>query len=177
MLVCVFLSSNNHPNHLGSDHYRGETHDRADHCIYRLFQKELTRNPRIYQYDIENSEALNLLRYKKGEQYNLHYDCFPPTKNNVQPISYRDGGQRVKTVLCYLNDSFTGGETEFPRHLKKITPKQGTIVCFKNALNSGQPDPSSLHASLPVKEKEKWVLTKWIRESKTQNGRLFNMLY
>ena len=64
----------------------------------------------------------------------------------------------------YLNDNFTEGETEFPKHNFKAKPKIGKAVLFFN-LNNDNTDrrDNSLHGGLPPIVGEKWMCNKWIR--------------
>ncbi|MCM3568026.1 2OG-Fe(II) oxygenase [Neobacillus mesonae] len=116
--------------------------------------EELTNIP------IENGEGLQVLHYKEGEEYKPHFDYFPESK-----IQESTGGQRIATVLIYLNDVPAGGETIFPKAGVSVTPKKGSAVYFHYGNSEGQVDRLSLHSSIPVAEGEKWVSTKWLRQS------------
>ena len=78
----------------------------------------------------------------------------------------RKGGQRICTLLIYLNDVHEGGETTFPKIDLKISPKKGAAIYFHYSNHIGQTDRQSLHRSVPVLNDEKWVATKWIRQGK-----------
>ncbi|MGZ5781611.1 MAG: prolyl hydroxylase family protein, partial [Burkholderiaceae bacterium] len=73
-------------------------------------------------------------------------------------------GQRVATLILYLNDVEEGGETEFPEIGLKIIPKAGNALYFAYMNSSSQPDPLTLHAGRPVLKGEKWIATRWVRE-------------
>ena len=70
---------------------------------------------------VAQGEALTVLRYSPGQRFRPHLDALPDTCN-----------QRVKTVLVYLNDSFTGGTTIFPHAGLRITPRAGDAIVFDN---------------------------------------------
>jgi prolyl 4-hydroxylase len=74
-----------------------------------------------------------------------------------------DGGQRICTVMVYLNEVEGGGQTHFIRQGVSVTPQRGTALMWWN-VRDGQVDESTYHAALPVEAGEKWVATKWIRE-------------
>jgi len=74
------------------------------------------------------------------------------------------GGQRVGTVLIYLNDVSDGGATFFPRLDKRFYPKAGSAVVFFPATVDGKLDPMALHAAEKVGEGEKWVSQVWLRQ-------------
>ena len=52
----------------------------------------------------ENQEAAYLLRYLKGQEYKTHPDYFAKETPEAADVVNRAGGQRVATVLMYLND-------------------------------------------------------------------------
>ncbi|GJN22976.1 hypothetical protein PR202_gb10587 [Eleusine coracana subsp. coracana] len=56
----------------------------------------------------ENAEAMQILRYEIGQKYDAHYDYFR------DKLNLRLGGHRIATVLMYLTDVKSGGETVFP---------------------------------------------------------------
>ncbi|GKY93301.1 hypothetical protein MPSEU_000297600 [Mayamaea pseudoterrestris] len=108
------------------------------------------------------AERLQLVHYEPGEQYAAHHDFAMPGLVNYQP-------SRFATILFYLNDDFTGGETSFPRWLNgetdrplKVKPEKGKAVLFYSMLPDGNYDERSQHASLPVKEGEKWLINLWV---------------
>ncbi len=107
----------------------------------------------------EHQEPLQILHYTPGGAYDIHYDSFlegaPQLKN---------GGNRVLTVLLYLNDVEEGGWTQFPHIMTNIVPSVGTGILFRNTDAQNLQLKESLHAGLPVFEGEKWIVSVWIRE-------------
>ena len=114
----------------------------------------------ITSHPIEHGEGLQVLNYDVGEEYKAHFDYFPANQ-----VDTEKGGQRVATFLLYLNDVAAGGETIFPKIGLSIVPKKGTAVYFHYGNSYGQVDRMSLHSSIPVLTGEKWVATKWIRQT------------
>jgi prolyl 4-hydroxylase len=111
----------------------------------------------------ENGEPLQVLYYPTGGEYQPHYDYFD--KNEEGGILHsKRGGQRVATLLVYLNTPEEGGETVFPKLKIKINPKKGRAVLFYNISSDGTVDPRTLHGGAPVLSGEKWIATLWIRE-------------
>ena len=102
--------------------------------------------------DIAQGEALSVLRYQPAQQFRLHHDAIAGAAN-----------QRIKTVLLYLNEGFTGGETVFPDHDLTVKPVAGDALLFANTRSDGTPDPRARHAGLPVTRGVKWLATRWIR--------------
>ena len=114
-------------------------------------------------WPVENGEGLQILRYGPGAEYKPHYDYFDPNEPGT-PTILRRGGQRVATVVIYLNEPTAGGATVFPDAQFECLPVRGNAVFFKYS----RPDPSSasLHAGAPGIEGEKGIATKWLREAR-----------
>jgi hypothetical protein len=107
-------------------------------------------------------EGPTVLHYAKGEQITNHYDFVNPRIPNYgAEISQR--GQRVITFLVYLNDDYEGGETDFPSLGLRYHGAKGQGLFFTNALPNGEPDLRMVHAGLPPKNNEKWLMSQFIR--------------
>src|SRR5690606_540779 len=74
------------------------------------------------------------------------------------------GGQRVASLVIYLNDVEAGGETTFPRGGLSIAPRKGSAVYFAYTDAQSRTDALSFHAGAPVARGEKWIATRWMRE-------------
>ncbi len=109
----------------------------------------------------ENGEGLQVLKYLAGAKYEPHQDYFD-TELSSTPAQLRRGGQRIATMLMYLNNPTRGGGTIFPDANFEVAPRRGSAVIFTYA----KADASShaLHGGSPVIEGEKWVATKWFRQ-------------
>jgi prolyl 4-hydroxylase len=103
----------------------------------------------------KNAEPLVVLKYLPGQEYKPHFDYVPDTTQR---------GQRIATVLLYLNQPEAGGETDFPRLGVRVTPQRAKAIGFYNCDVQGAPDSRTLHAGLPVTQGEKWLATLWFRE-------------
>ena len=117
----------------------------------------------VMQWPAENGEGLQILNYKVGAEYKSHYDYFPPGDPG-SAVHLAKGGQRVSTLVIYLNDVEEAGETMFPEIGLSVTPKKGSAVYFEYCNSKGQVDPLSLHCGVPVVAGEKWIATKWMRQ-------------
>lgn len=106
----------------------------------------------VTETKVHHGEPLTILRYAPGQQYKAHLDTLSNTAN-----------QRVKTVLIYLNDGYSGGKTTFPLLPITVDAKAGDALVFDNVDSVGQPEPLSRHAGLPVERGTKWLATRWIR--------------
>lgn len=121
------------------------------------------RIARLVRWPFENGEGLQVLRYRPGAEYRPHHDYFDPVHPGSQAVLKR-GGQRVGTVVMYLNMPAKGGATTFPDAALEIAPIKGNAVFF--SYERPHPSTRTLHGGAPVIEGEKWVATKWLRESR-----------
>ena len=114
---------------------------------------------------IENGEGLQVVHYRPGGFYKPHWDFFDPQyPSNINALSR--GGQRVITVIMYLNDSSVG--TYFPIHEITFKNKTGRAVLWYNVMPPNMEiDRTTYHEGqvCPPNE-ERWIVTKWIHESK-----------
>ncbi|MEG2629744.1 MAG: 2OG-Fe(II) oxygenase [Comamonas sp.] len=128
-----------------------------------LVQQLEERIARLLNWPIENGEGLQVLRYGPGAEYKPHHDYFAPDEPGTATI-LRRGGQRVGTLIIYLNEPEQGGATIFPESALQVVPQLGHAVFF----SYDQPDPGTrtLHGGAPVIKGEKWIATKWLREGR-----------
>lgn len=115
----------------------------------------------LLNWPVENGEGLQVLRYRPGAEYLPHYDYFDPVHAGTAKILQR-GGQRVGTLVMYLNTPERGGATTFPDVGLDVTAQKGNAVFF--SYERPHPDTRTLHGGAPVLEGEKWVATKWMRQ-------------
>ncbi|MDM7948525.1 2OG-Fe(II) oxygenase [Hydrogenophaga sp.] len=129
-------------------------------------ESELLRNierriARLLNWPVENGEGLQVLHYRPGAEYKPHYDYFDPAEPGTPTILKR-GGQRVATLVMYLNQPEQGGGTTFPDAGLEVAPQRGNAVFF--SYDRPSPATRTLHGGAPVIAGEKWVATKWLRE-------------
>ena len=115
----------------------------------------------LLNWPVERGEGLQILRYRPGARYEPHYDYFDPEKSGTPRILER-GGQRVGTLVMYLNTPAQGGATTFPDAGLEVAPVRGSGVFF--SYDRPHPSTRTLHGGAPVLAGEKWVATKWLRE-------------
>ena len=136
-----------------------------------------------------NGEGLQILRYENGQKYDPHFDYFHDQVNS----SPRRGGQRMATMLIYLEDTEEGGETIFPNGVRPedwdadepgnhnswsdcakkgipVKSHRGDAVLFWSLKEDYTLDNGSLHGACPVIKGEKWTAVKWIRVAKFDGG-------
>ena len=137
---------------------QGMSFMRAENAV---IQRVETRIARLLRWPVRNGEGLQVLRYCDGAQYKPHYDYFDPRESGTPAILER-GGQRVATLIMYLQEPEQGGATVFPDMGLQVNPKRGQAVFFSYA--QAHATSCTLHGGTPVTAGEKWVATKWLRE-------------
>eukprot|EP01116_Phalansterium_solitarium_P006419 TRINITY_DN18717_c0_g1_i1.p1 TRINITY_DN18717_c0_g1~~TRINITY_DN18717_c0_g1_i1.p1 ORF type:complete len:386 (-),score=52.72 TRINITY_DN18717_c0_g1_i1:141-1298(-) len=134
-------------------------------------------------------EDIQVVHYDPMEHYYPHHDWIDRSSVGQGQRAhkyYAAGGNRVITVLFYLNDVEEGGETRFPMTGAKyhprmsgpevcspdfeclsIKPRKGSAIMFYNLLEKGHmqgaTDPMSLHTGCDVLKGEKFAANQWIR--------------
>jgi len=116
---------------------------------------------------LQRFEVSQVLHYAPGQEFKPHHDYFDPSAAGFQEeITKR--GQRVATVLIYLNDAFEGGQTDFPSLGFSYRGEIGDSIAFFSVGADGQPEPLTLHAGLPPTSGEKWIFSQWVRDRTPQ---------
>ncbi len=127
-----------------------------------LVKKIEARIAEITGTPVPNGEGIQILNYAGGGEYRPHFDYFPD--NTGGRVHTKKSGQRIITVIMYLNDVTAGGATILPNINLSVYPKKGSALYFSYFNSKGQVDPTTLHGGSPVVDGEKWIATKWIRE-------------
>jgi prolyl 4-hydroxylase len=86
------------------------------------------------------NERLRFYRYTPGQSFSPHTDGYFLRAN---------GERSLLTLILYLNDDYTGGETRFFQPEKLIVPRRGQALLFSHGL---------WHEGLPVTSGCKYVL-------------------
>jgi prolyl 4-hydroxylase len=115
-------------------------------------------------YPAAHMESVQVTRYRSGERYSRHVDAV-----DLATADGRDwdanGGNRLVTVLVYMNDVASGGGTQFDT--VTIVPQLGRAVVFFPSTTDGQPDVRTGHEALPPIDCEKWAMQVWVRQRPT----------
>jgi predicted 2-oxoglutarate/Fe(II)-dependent dioxygenase YbiX len=82
-----------------------------------------------------------IIRYRKGGRYVAHTDA---------GVDY---AERYFSVVCYLNDDFTGGLTSFPSLEYSTRPQTGKAIIFPSRY---------FHCAEPVSSGEKFIFLTWV---------------
>ena len=131
---------------------------RGENPVVTLIEARIAR---LVAWPVERGEALQVLHYRPGTQYEPHYDYFDPACEGA-PVLLARGGQRVATFLMYLREPEGGGETIFPDLGLRVAPKRGSALFF--SYDRPHPSTKTLHGGAPVIAGEKWIATKWMRQ-------------
>ncbi len=126
-----------------------------------LITKIEKRIAELLRWPLVNGEGLQILRYRPGAEYKPHHDYFDPVHPGTATILKR-GGQRVGTLVMYLNTPERGGGTTFPDVGLEVAPVRGNAVFF--SYDRAHVVTKTLHGGAPVLAGEKWVATKWLRQ-------------
>jgi prolyl 4-hydroxylase len=120
------------------------------------------RAARLSKIPVAGHEAPNVISYEVGQHFSYHVDYVDPAAPGFQQ-ELRTLGQRVVTIVTYLNDEFEGAPTDFPLLNIAFRGKPGEAIAFSNVRADGAPEPLTQHAGLPPTKGRKWVLSQWLR--------------
>ncbi len=126
-----------------------------------LIQTIEARIAELLRWPLDHGEGLQVLRYRPGAEYRPHHDYFDMAHAGTPRILER-GGQRVATLVMYLNTPEGGGATTFPDVGLEVAPVRGNAVFF--SYDRAHISTKTLHGGAPVTAGEKWVATKWLRQ-------------
>jgi prolyl 4-hydroxylase len=122
--------------------------------------------------DNRHAEQMQGQKYDVGQEFRFHTDYFDP---ELLKKDNSINGQRTWTFMIYLNDVDEGGYTSFPNAFCSSAPKTGTALVWNNlyshastdnANDFGKENPFSSHCGMPILQGEKYILTKWFKETK-----------
>jgi len=108
-------------------------------------------------------EPTQVLHYAVGEQFKPHHDFLDPEAPGFAE-QLRLYGQRVATMLVYLNDDYSGGETVFSKLGISFRGSAGDALFWTSVDRAGSADPLTMHAGTPPTVGEKWIVSQWIRD-------------
>jgi prolyl 4-hydroxylase len=126
-----------------------------------LIERIEQRIAALLRWPMDKGEGLQILRYRPGAQYRPHFDYFDPAQPGTTAVLQR-GGQRVATLIMYLQVPARGGATIFPDVGLEVAPVKGHALFF--SYDRPHESTGTLHGGAPVTDGEKWVATKWLRE-------------
>lgn len=145
-----------HPHRTSS----GTHFERGENEVIARIERRISE---LIEYPVENGEPLQILHYQPGGEYKPHFDFFDPAQPGNDTVLAM-GGQRIATLIMYLNDVAAGGSTVFPEVGLDVLPHRGSAVYFAYTSEDGALDRRTLHGGSPVVAGEKWIATKWLRQ-------------
>src|SRR5258706_13531249 len=111
---------------------------------------------------IAGLETSQVLHYQVGQEFTAHCDYLDVSNpGHAQDVARH--GQRALTVLIYLNDDYSGGDTAFPMLGRSFKGRKGDALIFWNLAQDGAPDGRTLHIGTAPTQGEKWLFSQWIR--------------
>ena len=116
--------------------------------------------------DWKHFENYQVIYYGENEEYKYHFDAYDKQNKEKYKKYCGERGNRLKTVLVYLNDVEEGGGTRF-KNINggtEVKPIKGRMVVFENVNKKNIIYKRSLHAGLPIIKGEKWAFNLWLRE-------------
>lgn len=145
-----------HPHRTSS----GTHFQRGENELIRRIEARIAE---LVEYPVENGEPIQILHYQRGGEYKPHFDYFDPALPGNQEV-LTQGGQRIATLIMYLNDVGAGGSTVFPEIGLDVLPRRGHAIYFAYSDDTGTLDKRTLHGGSPISGGEKWIATKWFRQ-------------
>lgn len=133
---------------------------RGENALIRRIEQRIGE---LVSCPVDHGEPIQILHYTPGAEYKPHFDFFDPGFDGNDKVLAM-GGQRVATLVMYLNDVEAGGSTVFPDVGLDVLPRKGNAVYFAYTTEDGQLDRRTLHGGSPVGAGEKWIATKWLRQ-------------
>jgi prolyl 4-hydroxylase len=134
--------------------------NRGENAVVQRLEQRIAALTKV---PVDCGEPLQMLHYGVGGEYLAHQDFFDPADPGSQVLT-RVGGQRIATLVIYLNNVPEGGATDFPELELSVKPRKGSGVYFEYLNAAGQLDARCLHAGTPVARGDKWIATKWLRQ-------------
>lgn len=145
-----------HPHRTSSGTY----FNRAENELISRIERRVAE---LVDCPLDHGEPIQVLHYQPGGEYKPHYDYFDPALPGNHDV-LAQGGQRIATLIMYLNDVAVGGSTVFPEIGLDVLPRKGHAVYFAYCDDDGALDVRTLHGGSPVSGGEKWIATKWFRQ-------------
>jgi hypothetical protein len=119
------------------------------HDLYLKSKKEIEN---FYDVSLHDEHFCNVVEYQVGDVLELHTDNLEYIDGELSYSARTSKGhlRQISSVL-YLNDTYTGGEIEFPNLSIKMKPKSGTLIAFPST------DERFIHQVVEVTSGRKWV--------------------
>eukprot|EP00112_Aurelia_sp_Birch-Aquarium-sp1_P010796 Seg2294.3 transcript_id=Seg2294.3/GoldUCD/mRNA.D3Y31 product="putative prolyl 4-hydroxylase 10" protein_id=Seg2294.3/GoldUCD/D3Y31 len=144
-------------------------------CVNETFSKEIapkfsySYSTAFYKGDSKFSEtfeeqvekATSLARSHGGKFQITSYQTGVGYKNHTDCTEDEETRDRFATILVYLQDVKSGGETKFPKLGISVKPKKGRALVWNNMKPDGSCDPMSVHNAAKVVNGRKVIIQRW----------------
>uniref|UniRef100_A0A182VZD5 Prolyl 4-hydroxylase alpha subunit domain-containing protein n=1 Tax=Anopheles minimus TaxID=112268 RepID=A0A182VZD5_9DIPT len=137
------------------DHQTYTLHDRDHPVVERLTQ----RIEKITGLSCETAEDLKVIYNEVGSFKTSEIDAIQ-TKEEFHRFAY--SGDRLATVLFFMNDVSKGGSIIFPKLHVAIPPRKGTVAFWYNLKATGEANPLMKYSICPLLQDTKWTAKKLI---------------
>lgn len=126
-------------------------------------KKIISKVCEINGHKIEQAEDIQVVKYEPNGYYKEHHDSC--CDNTDACNEFNKDGNRIVTMVIYLNDGFQGGSTRFPNLNKEFKPRKYSGILFYPMNKTGDKcHEKSLHAGMPITSGEKYIANVWIRD-------------
>lgn len=140
---------------------RSSTGTFLDPGRHALLDALLQRVAGLLQCPLDHFEPVAITHYVPGAEFLEHTDYLD---NNDGKKIFGPEGDRIATLVVYLNDVAAGGATTFPEAGIEVRPQRGSGIYFAYQHADRSLDAASLHAGAPTTEGDKWIATFWLHE-------------
>uniref|UniRef100_A0A182PGM3 Prolyl 4-hydroxylase alpha subunit domain-containing protein n=1 Tax=Anopheles epiroticus TaxID=199890 RepID=A0A182PGM3_9DIPT len=137
------------------DHQTYTLHDR-DHPVVERLTKRIERMTGL---SCDTAEDLKVIYNEIGAFKTSELDALHK-KEDLQRFAY--AGNRLATVLFFLNDVSKGGFTIFPKLRISIRSRKGTAAFWYNLKDTGEANTLLKYSICPLQEDQKWTAKKLI---------------
>lgn len=114
-------------------------------------------------YPASHFGNIEIIKYVKGDYLKIHTDYLKFDHSLRRKIE----GNRLKSVILYLNDNYEGGQIHFPILKLKTKPLAGSLFIIDNTLQgSNEENSDSVHESLEIIDGIKYIMLLFIYENR-----------
>lgn len=135
---------------------------KTDARVKNIVQKMAT----MFKIPFENAENVRITRYFPNQSFNNRFDSCCDDTLKCRDFM-KNGGPRRVSIIIYLTDDYTGGETYFQNIGLKFKPKKGDgIVFYPLDPKTNKCHPALSYSGLPIDYGVKWIINIWFRNEK-----------
>lgn len=135
---------------------------KTDVRVKNIVQKMAT----MFKIPFENAENVRITRYFPNQSFNDRFDSCCDDTLKCREFMNRGGPRRISMII-YLTDDYTGGETYFQNIGLKFKPKKGdAVVFYPMDPKTNKCHPALSYSGLPIDYGVKWIINIWFREQK-----------